>query len=591
MLNNLLSMFNPNDKATVGVAVTPGIGLEMIEIDRGTGTVSKYASRPLEYNFSTREIVNYDEFRVTLIALFDELKIPRNSNINLTLPTVHFGLISLPIMLNDEAVTNAIISEVEQTYLFKRQEPVVSWTNVVSPNQTSESTQILYSAIQSNALSSIYAACSMVGCNLLNIETSYLSLLKTLSFTGLAEEQMKDMVSWNLMVVGQNNYSIISMSGKNVIGYYEEPIALKSFAGEEVYNAIISSSNLALTTNPASWLYVISETDLVSAEVLSNKISFDGQITYLESNKYVQRPLIETNKAILPNLALKITPEIIGSGIYQTSSYPIKLNMAGTLSSGEAASELNPILHIGNVEVELSPAFVKKATTILTVAMIVPMVLIFLILNILGNKFNEEMNTLNTRFSTLEAEMKQYEDLSIQKFDEKTEVAFVNAKNKEKLIYYEALSLSIPPKTWITKFKINDAEKVFISGKTARLEDVYNFYRDLKMSVIDSDIKVNALETVENDDDTTTMPPKFYSFEITNMTTEEVMLMKKDSTPQVQTPEGENQNPAGGATPPTEGTAQPPQDNDLNKTSTPPSTTPSSNNNGLPPNLEKIESF
>ena len=84
---------------------------------------------------------------------------------------------------------------------------------------------------------------------------------------------MKDFVTWNLMVINQNSYSVLSMAGKSVISYYEEPLALKSFSGEEVYNAIISSSTLTLTTNPANWLYIISETDLVSAEVLSKKVT------------------------------------------------------------------------------------------------------------------------------------------------------------------------------------------------------------------------------------------------------------------------------------------------------------------------------
>lgn len=588
MLNNLLSKFGANTKITVGVAVTPGIGLEMIEIDKGTKTVSKYASRPLEYNFSTREIVNYDEFRSALATLFDELKIPRNSNIILTLPTVHFGIISLPIMLSEEAVTNAIISEVEQTYIFKRQEPVVSWTNVVTPNQSNESTQVLYSAIQNNALAEIYASCLEVGCTLLNVETSYLSLLKALSYTNFAQDQMKDFVTWNLMIIGQNNYSILSMSGKNVISYYEEPIALKSFTGEEVYNAIISSSTLTLTTNPANWLYIISETDMVSAEVLSNKISFDGQVTYLETNKYVQKPLIDTGKNIMPNVALKITPEIIGSGIYQISDYPIKLNMIGEFKADNIETEINPTIHIGNLEIELSPAFIKKMALLGVGVFLVPIILIFLILNTFCNKFQQESYALDSKISGYESEMKQYEGLNVDTFDENTEISFINAKNKERLIYYEALGLSIPDKTWITNFRITNKDKVFISGKTPKLEDIYNFYRDLKMSVINSDIKVNTLEAVENDDSESTGIPKFYNFEITNMSSEENFALKEEKrlkdvqNNMQQAREGDKEALEKLDT----SLVQPVSDNQT----PPPSGSPSANS-GLPPNLEKIESF
>ena len=438
MLNNLLSKFGASSSVTVGVSLSPSVGLEMIEIDKNTKTVSKYACRPLEYNFSTREITDYDEFRTTLAALFDDLKIPRSSNVILTMPNVLFGLISLPLMLGNEAVTNAIISEAEQTYIFKRQEPVVGWTNIVKPNQSTDSTDILYSALQNNVLAEIYAACMEVGCTLIGIENSYLSLLKALYYTNLADEQMKDFVTWNLMVINQNSYSVLSMAGKSVISYYEEPLALKSFSGEEVYNAIISSSTLTLTTNPANWLYIISETDLVSAEVLSKKVTFDGKITYLESNKYVQKPLIDAAKNIMPNLVLKMTPEIIGSGIYEFVDYPIKLNMIGEFKAEDVKTEIYKTITIGNITIELSPDFIKKITIILTVPILLILLVVFLVMNSLSNKQIEEQTRLTTELESKQAEMKKYEAIKINVFDEKTEMSLINAYNKEKLIYYSA---------------------------------------------------------------------------------------------------------------------------------------------------------
>lgn len=605
MLNNLLSKFGASSDVTVGVSVSPSVGLEMIEIDKNTKTVSKYACRPLEYNYSTREITDYDEFRTTLAALFDDLKLPHSSKVILTLPTVHFGLINLPLMLGDEAVTNAIISEAEQTYIFKRQEPVVGWTNIVKPNQSTDSTDILYSALQNNALAEIYAACMEVGCTLVSIETSYLSLLKALSYTGFAEEQMKDYVTWNLMIIGQNSYAILSMSGKTVISYYEEPLALKSFSGEEIYNAIISSSNLTLTTNPANWLYIVSETDIVSAEVLSKKISFDGKIAYLESNKYVQQPLLDSAKNIMPNLVLKMTPEAIGTGIYNFSDYPIKLNLIGEFSTDDVKTDIYKTVTIGNVSIELSPSFIKKMTLFIAVPILLIILLLFVTFNILNNKQIEEQSILTTELEKKQAEMKKYDAIKINVFDEKTEISLINAYNKEKVIYYSALGLSIPAHTWITKFKITKNGKVYISGKTSRLEDVYNFYRDLKLSVINSDIKVYSLDAVENEDPESTKKPKFYSFEISNMEDVDIIALKEykkyqseqrsenpeaalnepDVTQQNNASSDNNQQNNNGA----------PNNNNNNQAAPPPPPAGTTNDNpfskGLPPNLEKIESF
>ncbi len=118
------------------------------------------------------------------------------------------------------------------------------------------------------------------------------------------------------MIIGQNSYSIISMFEKKIMEYYEEPLALKSFVDDEIYNAIISSAQLTLSGLPANHLLIISETDLVSAEVLSMKISVEGSVKFLECNKFSQGELLPVNLNILPSLALQITPEAVGAAVY-----------------------------------------------------------------------------------------------------------------------------------------------------------------------------------------------------------------------------------------------------------------------------------
>ena len=316
MLNQLLSQLGSgSNKTTIGVSVSPSVGLEMIEINPKTKTVEKYSCKQLDYDYSKREIADYNRFIDALKELFEELKINPKSNIVLTLPSVHYGLISLPINLSDEGVTSAIISEVEQSsYIFKRQDPVVSWTDAYNSGDK-ENREIVYGAIQQSALDEINAACVEVGCNLIAIETAPNALLKTLSFNQLAEEQMAPNTTWILMVINQNSYSMITLNGRSVVEYREEPLALRSFIGDEIYEAIISSAQLTLQTVISNYLYIVSETDVVSAEVLSMKIPFSGNIKFLESNKYVQNTIMQASYNILPNLAIKTTPEVIGSGI------------------------------------------------------------------------------------------------------------------------------------------------------------------------------------------------------------------------------------------------------------------------------------
>lgn len=536
MLNQLLSQLGANTKITVGVAMSPGIGLEMIEINPKTKTIEKYACKPLDYDYSKREIADYDQFREVLISLFDDLKINRKSNIVLTLPSVHYGLISLPTALGDEGVTSALVSEVEQaSYIFKRQDPVISWTDAY-PAGDKDNREILYGAIQQAAIDEINAACVEIGCTLVAIETAQNSLLKTLEFNNLADEHMAPNTTWNLMVINPNSYSMITLNGKSVIEYREEPLALRSFVGDEIYEAIISSAQLTLQTIPSNYLYIVSETDMVSAEVLSMKIPFDGNIKFLESNKYVQNPLMQASYNILPNQVLKITPEAIGSGIYLISQFPFKFNLLGKGNEELAVlQEVAPKIRVGNTEIELTSAFVKKIAAIAALILLVPTGILFAIMNQLNTQNQEKLNSINQQLEADKAELANFEDIDKKDtFDSKLEINNIQSINRTKLIYYTAIGTNIPPNTWLIYLRIFGEKKIDIIGRSTNVENVYTFYKNMKMSVIDSDLRLNRLEMSADSvgnlvvEDLNSIKPTFYEFEITNLTDEELNKLNEE---------------------------------------------------------------
>lgn len=536
MLNQLLSQLGANTKITVGVAMSPGIGLEMIEINPKTKTIEKYACKPLDYDYSKREIADYDQFREVLISLFDDLKINRKSNIVLTLPSVHYGLISLPTALGDEGVTSALVSEVEQaSYIFKRQDPVISWTDAY-PAGDKDNREILYGAIQQAAIDEINAACVEIGCTLVAIETAQNSLLKTLEFNNLADEHMAPNTTWNLMVINPNSYSMITLNGKSVIEYREEPLALRSFVGDEIYEAIISSAQLTLQTIPSNYLYIVSETDMVSAEVLSMKIPFDGNIKFLESNKYVQNPLMQASYNILPNQVLKITPEAIGSGIYLISQFPFKFNLLGKGNEELAVlQEVAPKIRVGNTEIELTSAFVKKIAAIAALILLVPTGILFAIMNQLNTQNQEKLNSINQQLEADKAELAKFEDIDKKDtFDSKLEINNIQSINRTKLIYYTAIGTNIPPNTWLIYLRIFGDKKIDIIGRSTNVENVYTFYKNMKMSVIDSDLRLNRLEMSADSvgnlvvEDLNSIKPTFYEFEITNLTDEELNKLNEE---------------------------------------------------------------
>ena len=596
MIKEFLAKLGANTKITVGVSVSPGIGLEMIELDRATKTVVKYGCKPIEYNYSTREIADYSLFQESLEELFDELHIPKRSNIVLTIPNVQFGVVTLPLLLVDDGITNAIISEVEQSYIFKRHEPVVSWVEIGS-NVDTENRVLAYSAIQQIALDGIKAACQEVGCTLVAVETSYASFLKTLYYTELAEEQMKEKTTWNLIIIGQNNYSIFSMLGKKLVEYYEEPLALKSFVDDEIYNAIISSAQLTLTGLPANYLFIASETDLVSAEVLSLKLPFEGTVRFLECNKYILNELIPANLDILPNLALKITPEAIGSAIYPFCDFPLKFNLTGQkdVDAPDSMEEENyPKVNIGNLEVELTPNFIKKLSLIICAAIAIPVIAIIIILGAFLKKEEAKLSDINAKIDQTKIEIEKYKSENAGVFDVNATIGKITAQNRMKLFYYNAIGMSVPNKLWVNYYMTNSGDGIDIKGKATDVESVYSFYKSVKQLVNNSNIKLYKLEFASESIDAVvgniSSTPKYYDFEITNMSEAELHPPKTTDAANPAQP-GQPAQPSSQPAP-----AQPAAPAPIAPSPSTPATQqqfspPKASGDQLPKNLEKIEKF
>lgn len=592
MLEDLLSKLGASTKITVGVSISPSVGLEMVEIDRLTGTVNKYANKTLEYNHSTREITDYDQFQSALEDLFEELHIPKKSNIVLSIPNVHFGMIQLPLLLTDEAITNAIMSEVEQSYIFKRQEPVIVWSEVFS-NIDTENRTLAYTAIQKTVLDGIDQVCNDVGCTLVGLENSYSSLLRALYYTETTKDQMKEGMTWNLMVIGQNSYSIISMVDRKVTDYYEEPLALKSFVDDEIYNAIITSAQLTLAGLPANYLVIVSETDLVSAEVLSMKMTLDYPIKFIECNKYTQNEMTTVNLNILPKMALQITPEVIGASIQPFCDFPLKLNLINNSdesSDSASSSDDYPRINIGNLEIELTPGFVKRLSLLIGGILILPMFILSLVLGtFVIPKEKAKQEEIKGKVDQINAQIAQYTNAGKDNaFDLKSTTNKILTQNKSKLDYYTALGMSIPNQLWVTYYVTNEANKIDIKGKSNDVGGIYSFYKNMKQLINNSDIRLYKLEVAsESIDDVVSnisSASKYYNFEITNMTEDELNPKPVDPKAAGAQPNAQPGQPTAPA-PAGPGTSTP-----APAPGAAPSTPPSNNGN-LPPNLQKIEKF
>ena len=534
-LKNILSQLGVGSKDTVYLSVTPGVGLELIQLDIQSRTVKNYSFRPLEYNESLREIANIEMFKNAVTELFEELKISLKSNVVLNLPMVLLGSKDLPILLGDDAIQEALTSEVEQSYIFKRYEPVVSWCDSNSM-QSGDSRKLFYSAVQKNVIDDIKNALNELGITLVGVEISLTSILKAMAFSGLAEEQMKDNVSWNLMLITPSGYSICSLIGKNIVDFYDEPLAIKSFEGDEIYNAINASAQITLMSYPANYLYIVSETDMVSAELLAKRLQTDCIINFIENNSFKKQDVLPVSLEVLEDTARKISLEAIGVAVGTAASMPVKFNFMTASTGGEGVKDdPNEPIHVvlGSSEFDISPNAARNVALLIAIIVIAPVLAAFLGIPMIVNQKQAQLDEVNSRLEQTNAEIKraQEEQNKENDFDVNAEIKKVMTNNRSKLMGYTALGESVPKKVWLTYFTAKDDGKFDIKGESDNVEDVYLFYKNMKDSLISTQLRLHKLQmkTDSVDDAVTIDPnqPSDYEFEITNMSNSEVSNIEK----------------------------------------------------------------
>ena len=463
----------------------------MIVVDPGSHQVLKYANRPLEYNPQTREIEDFNSFRIVLNELFQELKIlPSKANVVLNLPNVFFGHTFLPTVLDDEGVTTALTSDVEQNYIFKKNPPVVSWVEV-NANNKSDNRYILFSAVQESMVNNIKQVFEELGANLLAIENTNSSLIKALEFTEITKGLVAGDPNWNILLISQNSYSVFSMLEHNVIEYFEDPMAIKAFNGDEVYVAISQAASAVLAKYPTEKLLIISETNDVSAEALALHMSGQrANVVFLECNKFAKQPIMDVNLNILPNYQNAITPESIGAAIYTARNWALQLNF---LSSEKKAAPDSVTFELMGKEIEMS------GDQILIYGVIIAAIVGGLcfagqkMVSGIGATFasqkgqnEQEIATLNEQLNKLQKDKNKIDIYAAAKQIDKT--------TKNKVLYFSALGAEIPAKVWINTFigEGNDAYK--ISGQTVSVNDLYLFYRSVKALVPESDLILSELK-------------------------------------------------------------------------------------------------
>ncbi|MBR6098581.1 PilN domain-containing protein [bacterium] len=543
-----MSLKSKSGKARAYLSVTPGIGLELIQLDLNSNTVANYAVRELAYNESSREIVDYDKFKEAVASMYEELGINPKIEVVINMPLVSFGTMQLGLLLPDDAITGAIQGEIEQTYIFRRSEPTLDWVDV--PNAASntpgkETRQVLYSAIQKAVIDKLSEKLMELGSVLVGVENSLSSTFRALEYMGVTAAQMEPNTTWNLLVVNSVGYSITSLSGKNVIEYYEEPLPIKSFEEDEIYDAIAQSAQIALSSYPANYLYVISDTDSVSAEALISRLNVMGTIDFLENNAFkTQESLIPVSLEVLQSYASKISLQAIGCALSDVSDFPLKFNYMH--STSRKSMEPSITFPIGEHEIVVT----KNGALYAALGLVAVLAIIFGLLGYViipsatkdmqgkVDKITDELNAVNAELETMQGKG------DVANFDLKREVEMGVKNNRSKLMNYVAAGESIPQDVWLTYFMTQGPGYVDIQGGANDVSSVYVFFKNMRDSLIGTKLKLQKLEMDSQSVDAAVAGAGTYSFEITNMSESELKALHN---PDAAEGEEGGENPEGDA--------------------------------------------
>ena len=497
--------FTENKKQNiVGFSLVPGLGLEAVVFDKTKGIVTNYGRKKVDYNFSQRNVQNYGQLKNALIELMDEMKIPPKSYAYLVLPNVFFDFIEIASDTSDSGIEVALTSTSEEFYIFKKEEPVIGWCDVANPMGTTQR-RLAYSAFQKSDIDEIKEIFASVGLQLAGIETAYSATLRGLNLVGLIKDAILMNSTWSALLINTNSYTIFQMEGKNLLDCNEVPLAIRSFSTEEAYDAIVSNVSQLLSGSTISQLYIISQTDEISAEALKKIMQFDREIIAIDSNKYSKKSLLEVSRALDFNQANSMSLSALGA-VDPKSDLDINLNILN--KDPNASMGVYFVANILGRPTEITQQYVQS----LAIGLCAIFLLVFgLIIGAsigLNASQESQISDLKQEIKKIDQKITALEKVEIKEEEiDMTEIIDqVAGDNVTAINFYDSISSDIPKNVWLTRYYNKSGTQLAIRGIAESIVDIYEYYKNLRIVSPQSDIKLTELKVItdttgENEDE------------------------------------------------------------------------------------------
>lgn len=520
-MSNFLDSLGFTSGIDVYVTISSTNWLEMAVLEPGGNGIKHYFREALEYDEAKREIADYEDFKNKLNKLFQACGVVASkANVYFSLPTIWFGYKdNLPLMVDEEALKNIVIGELEQTFIFKRQDPVPLWFD--APSVDSDTKSVFYTAIQSEAMTSIANAFKELGANLLSIDCSLFADLRGLIAVGPGQDLIDSGQQWSLMIVNNSGFQLFGLQGNDFLEYYEEPLPIKSYEGEEIYSAIDNAAQIALMSSLSSTLVIISETDLVSAEILGSRLQFNGQMITVEDNKYRTTPLAEICTTLKTEKQSQVSLHLLGR-LANDEMFPIFANFL-TLVDGYTRSDILEIPLGNDKMLVLTPPKAMLWSLAILAIVVIPLSVLWFGSTALNNKYMNELEELKIKVSNIDTQLEQYDVKDGPKFDPIDQIEKVIMNNRMKIMAFSALGDSIPQNLYLNYFMTGASGFIDVQGCADSVDDVYLFYQNLKDSLAGSNLRLSKLDLKSESIDQVinggggSLDSAPYVFEITNM--------------------------------------------------------------------------
>lgn len=505
-MNDLLEKLGFKKRIHVGISLSANNFIELVCVDKNTKSIVRYASGNIKYNNAIREIIDYDEFTEVVEGLFEEAGLnPEECSITLNLPNVHFGITSLENTSETPYIIENLQGEIEDLYIFKRNEPAISYS-VLTPALGSSQQNIVYSAIQTKVIGRLIEIFDTMQADLVRIDNSYSSLLKAIQFCDRFNKHVQKEERTAILLITPNSCCTFYMNGNNIVDCFEEPIAVKSFSTEEVYSTISKIASNTISKNNPQSLLIISETDEVNSELLASRLDFKGEVDCINKSINANEQFIEVTGVggeIDANMISYLTIEAVGAAVADYDDYPLNINFM-------PAERINPnIIEVGGYEVDLY----RFIIVLILCSVIFAIIIGSGIRLFLQGQIDSIQNSNRGTQDQIQVFKKRIDDNSaLGKKNVFPILKKIIDNNTSIYTVYQLLSTEIPDNVYIKKFVTNPEGGIGILGEAKSSDLVDNFVKGLREK--NPDLMVSKLSINSSDNIIPSKIENGFTFEI-----------------------------------------------------------------------------